>query len=463
MRYTPMSIRPLVLAFCCAAVSGLPAAGETLESITVPGTFQTRTYTKVTILGVTEKGVKITHSDGLAIVPVEVFPADVRAKLNLPTPAVPAPPVTPPAPAPSAAAPAAPPTPSAVAPSPTGVLGGLVTGNQHAENIILVNGEEGSGTAFLAKHQGKTYLYTAIHVLGGLTKTKFISPKGDEINVPEMGIVEVSDDDNAKDVVRMILPGAPTGTLELSEEVNISAPVLALGNSKGKNVITSLEGKIAGLGPAEIEIDVPVVPGNSGGPIILAGSNKVVGLVTHAVNGSSDVWTQGTPFEGVRRFAAMPSRVAKWTQMTLHGLRQQGKRVDSLRGDTRVVATVLFLNYHRDGVTASAQQGDFNLRDVLKAGAATSVGQSVNSAIAGLNSDLRLGSGTTLSAVAAKPLYGKFFGAIFQASKSGVAGVQPTEYVRFYREKFKQEAEIRKAVVSDILKLSNEVQTARFR
>lgn len=125
--------------------------------------------------------------------------------------------------------------------------------------------------------------------------------------------------------------------------------ITAYGNSLAEKVLTQVDGKVGRVGAGEMEIRCDVVPGNSGGPVVLKGTGQVVGLVTRASWRNDDVWGRGTVFGGVRRFAARPTKVLKWISMSLYNLHQQSSRLDRIREDTRVLACVVLLNYHRDG------------------------------------------------------------------------------------------------------------------
>lgn len=428
-------------AFACLA-GGLLGADK-LERVEVPGAYETKVYTDVTILGVTDKGIKVAHSGGLVVLPPTVFPEALQKKYALTAPMV----------------------PDATAMTPGVAPATMPAGSDPIpESVVLVNGADGGGSGFLVREAGRVYFYSAVHVMAGIAKAKFVTPSGAVLPIGEATVVEISDDDACADVCRIAMPANVATALEWAGEVKIGDDITALGNSLAEKVVARVDGKIGGVGVGEIELRCDVVPGNSGGPVLLKDSGKVVGLVTRASLHSDDVWVNGTTFGGVRRFAARPTKIAKWTTMSLYNLRQQSARLDRIRDDTRVLACVILLSYFRDGVTApDSRQGDYSIRDVLKAGSGTSVGGAVNGAIATLNRDLRLGATATLSEAAAKPIYARFFGAVFQAAKSDVASASTADYIRYHRPRFEQEAELRKKITAGILDLSGRVAGARFR
>lgn len=88
-----------------------------------------------------------------------------------------------------------------------------------------------------------------------------------------------------------------------------STPVIAYGNSLGDDVIVTQSGKLLGIGPDKIETDAPFVGGNSGGPVLTAKDEKVVGVATYLRYIEPNPTTAGSKYESsrfkhvVRRFA----------------------------------------------------------------------------------------------------------------------------------------------------------------
>jgi len=425
-------------------VAAPTSAADKLSKIEVPGKFGNKTYTDVTLLEVVDQGVKISHSGGLVVIPLSALPPELQSKYLAKTPSTaPAPPEPPPKPSEDISKPSV----------------GSLSNNRQGDGLVLIKGMNGSASGFLVTIDNQQYFYTAVHVLADIDKPKFVTPAGQEIRFHDLTRIEVSDQERADDVVRIRMEQRLPSSYVFSEDAGLGDSVVGLGNSSGEGVVTSRAGKILGIGPTEIEIDAKVVPGNSGGPILLEGTNKVVGLVTRAVAGRRDIWTKDTPSAQVRRFAVKPTKVQKWLPMDLMGLRNQGLRLEALRTDSRSLAAVLFLTYKRGAVEAPAKtKGDFELREVLRVGSVTPVGKSIGGAIGTINRSLTQ-SGTTLAAPYLKQLYAKYFASIYAASRTGVATARPEDYVRFLRPKFKEEADLRKEIVTELLKFSNSVQT----
>jgi len=85
---------------------------------------------------------------------------------------------------------------------------------------------------------------------------------------------------------------------------DIGDPVVVLGNSDGRGVVTEIRGKVIGVGPREIEVDAAFVIGNSGSPV-LDRHGRVIGIATYLRDCRDDEdWSKAdTRFNGIRRFA----------------------------------------------------------------------------------------------------------------------------------------------------------------
>lgn len=434
-----------LLASCTILNAQAPAQPPTrFDKLEVPGTFAPKIYTDVSVLGWSDGKLKFSHSGGITSVPLNMLPEAIRSKF----------------PPPAAAMPATAPVP--VAPAAAGVTPGTAPLPKDCTAATVLIEGQGKGTGFLVAMGGTHYLYTAVHVLADEGKLAFKLVDGTQISISDATKVEVSDEEGAEDVVRIALTQVPKASLVISDEGSLSAEIEAYGNSSGEGVVTNSKGAITGVGTKEIEIDAGVVPGNSGGPIVLAGTNKVVGMVTRASAARQDIWTKNTTSAEVRRFGIRPAKVGKWAHTTLGGIQAQARRLKSLRLDTRTVAAVLFLEYFRDGITTpSTKQGDYVIREVIREGSSTNAGKSISGAIAQANAVLQRGRGTMLSPVTVKKTYTDFFTSVHAASKDGVANVDPTIFVRFLRPDFKAEADLRKEIVTELNKLWETVISAR--
>ena len=89
----------------------------------------------------------------------------------------------------------------------------------------------------------------------------------------------------------------------------LSQDIISYGDSLGKKIIVKGEGKLLGVGATFIEVDAPIVHGNSGGPVLLKRTNQVIAVAAGGDQPRDDEENQrtnkGTRFENdVRRYAA---------------------------------------------------------------------------------------------------------------------------------------------------------------
>ena len=187
------------------------------------------------------------------------------------------------------------------------------------QSMVIVEGDEGRGSAFVLKMEGKTYLVTNSHVVRGNRNVKFKNLRNVEIPAADL---EIADE---IDAVRMEIP-AGAHFLELEpamDKLNIGDEVVVAGNSEGEGVVREIPGKITGIGPDRIEVDAEFVPGNSGSPILLKSTGKVIGVATY-MKLPFGVWMGGrkkNPFSlnEVRRFGYRLDTVAKWIRPSEKG------------------------------------------------------------------------------------------------------------------------------------------------
>lgn len=423
------------------------ATGKAWQDITLTNG---QTLQGVSIQRITDTDVLVHHSQGIAKLLARDMPPELKMHLRHGM----APYVVPELQMPSLSLSAT----AAGSPPP-----GFTNGKDGAQGLVLVKGTNGAGSGFLARAGGGLFFFTAVHVLLGVEKPVFTLTDGTLLPINDATPVEISDEEGLEDVARIPIQMAFLTELEITEDMSLGAPIMALGNSSGEGVITNVAGTISGVGPKEVEITAPVVPGNSGGPVLLAGTHKVVGIVTRASTAVGDLWTRGTPFGGVRRFAARPTKIQQWSGMNVGGLQAQMQRLDRLRMDTRSVAVVMFFDYFRNGITAQeGSRGEYPIKEVLKMGTVTSVGRTISSAVAAANASLTRGNSALLSAPVVRQTYAEFFAKVRAASGEGVAYGDPTEFARFLRPRYKFEAELRKRVVTELNLFAQSIITAEI-
>lgn len=183
--------------------------------------------------------------------------------------------------------------------------------NANAENdstikgCVVIQSPYSNGTGFLYEKNGAIYVVTCAHVIESAPVIYIRDLEGHVLKVKE--VLVAKDRDVAFIVIEK--PEHKIHTLLAYEDVSslTTLPdVICYGNTGGQGIIRPNDGKIKGIGPVEIEIDAPVMHGDSGGPVVLRGTDKVIGLnVRVSAPNESPAVTHGTPYENnlMRRMA----------------------------------------------------------------------------------------------------------------------------------------------------------------
>jgi S1-C subfamily serine protease len=439
-------------------------AQEVTPLLEVQSSFGKKTYQNVKVMAVTPQGVKVLHEGGITVIPATSLPKEWLAKYAPEASVIP-----------KTEEPKAPEMPKADAlPSAQGAS----TSSFDSASLVIIKTNNGNGSGFIAKFGGKTYVYTNAHVLcggiGGFT-TKIVSiqtASGRTIPTPyELELSEVNDtttDTGLEDVARFpIVLKDGESAYEISEmdpNITVGSKVIAYGNSLGGDVVTSLPGSILGLGTDRLEISSEIVPGNSGGPVVLEQTKKVIGISTYLTSGRRDIWTKGTKFDQVRRFAMRPEKVTKWRKMLYTSLMASTAELNAFDRDTLSLAAACFLNPKRNNAGFDftvESKGDYIVRTVLVDGAKHSLGQSINAAIARVNQRIggNMGGNTARMAVQGVVThFAEFFNSVAQASTSQMQSLQSADRAPYLKKS-----------VPDLLRERTEVhnafvqQAARFR
>ncbi|MDF7807954.1 serine protease [Pontiellaceae bacterium B12219] len=204
--------------------------------------------------------------------------------------------------------------------------GGKVEFTDIDSALVFVDTGVGSGSAFIAAQDGKTYLFSNQHNFMGANKLEFRSMHSGLVDFDTFEFCR------SRDLVRFALNPEKVedlGVLKLSEKTPyIDQPIVVYGNSAGANVATELRGKVLGVGPRDIEVDADIVSGNSGSPILDSEGN-VLGVATYIAfemkfdkkDERSQIF-KGTRFGKARRYGV---RIPKdgWIQVDLRPFLQQ--------------------------------------------------------------------------------------------------------------------------------------------
>jgi len=143
--------------------------------------------------------------------------------------------------------------------------------------VVLIKGDSGEGTGFLAQTTHGPVVITNLHVIAANPNLKILLPNGEEIK--PLSLQGASD----RDLAMFAIQDNHYSYLELASNVGDAAAVgdatVIPGNSEGGEVTLKTNGSLVGIGPQRIEINNPIYHGNSGSPIFDIKSGKVVAVV----------------------------------------------------------------------------------------------------------------------------------------------------------------------------------------
>ncbi len=149
---------------------------------------------------------------------------------------------------------------------------------------IQTDGSEGSGVIF----DSEGYILTNHHVVDDTTSITAIDYQGKEYDAELIGV--------AADIDLAVLKITSTKSFDYlqfadMDDVNVGERVIAVGNPLGlafsvtEGIISALDRNVDDSDVGYIQIDVPVNPGNSGGPIVNI-NKEIVGITTYKAENS---------------------------------------------------------------------------------------------------------------------------------------------------------------------------------
>lgn len=218
------------------------------------------------------------------------------------------------------------------------------------EAIVLVEGDSGVGSGFIARIREVDFVVTNLHVIGGNEKVRVTTVRGAPIKVGGMfGAV-------GRDIALLrIEDGGKLSALPIAEDplktAKLGDKVAVVGNRRGGGVATQVSGVVRGIGPDKVEVDAPFQPGNSGSPIVHVATGEVLGLATYSQTRRLDLLdgpanAGGGAGAGVkaeetkteqRWFGYRADSVAKWEAIDLAKWREQANRIAAFEADSEAI------------------------------------------------------------------------------------------------------------------------------
>ena len=177
------------------------------------------------------------------------------------------------------------------------------------QNLLFVNGDNGSGTAFKMQFGQLPVIISNAHVFLGMNNPVIRDIQGRHYTV--RSIFGAKKRDLVILTYRRKKQESPLlRPVRDLTQMQANAKVTAYGNSQGSQTHSILPGVLLGIGYDRMEISCGIVGGNSGGPVLLDKSGEVIGVSTYLTIRKVDPQAQGTRYAGkafsrynIRRFA----------------------------------------------------------------------------------------------------------------------------------------------------------------
>ncbi len=217
-------------------------------------------------------------------------------------------------------------------------------------SIVMVEGDDGVGTGFVARLRGIDFVVTNLHVIGGNEKIRVTTVRG--VSVPVSGMFGAM----GRDIAILRIEGTNTApALKLAEDpirtVKLGDKVAVVGNRRGGGVATQVSGTVRGLWPNRVEVDAPFQPGNSGSPILHVETGEVVGVASYSQSRRLDELDgpanapAGRAVEKKteqRWFGFRIDGVEGWEAIDLVRWRDQAKRIAEFEADSEAIYYAMY-------------------------------------------------------------------------------------------------------------------------
>ena len=143
--------------------------------------------------------------------------------------------------------------------------------NDIHDNLVVIEHDIAVGSGFVAKMDGRYYIFTNQHVIMGGDRIRFKTASGKVLRPKK---VELS---ATRDIARLLLD--TDSGFEIADSLKMDAPVGVFGNSDGGGVATELYGKVTSVGSELVEVSADFVSGNSGSPVLNL-DQEVIGIAS---------------------------------------------------------------------------------------------------------------------------------------------------------------------------------------
>ena len=230
--------------------------------------------------------------------------------------------------------------------------------------VVVIEGDQGSGTGFLCEVDGQVWIYTAAHVLSGNNKIKVRDNEGRIYK--DFDYLESAE---GVDLVRLKLKNHDVKGLSLvspKEAPKEGDVIVAIGNSLGTGSLSGEPGKIMKVEEDMWEVDAEIIPGNSGGPILSLEKGKVVGIVTHLIIHRREGEDSLHGKSETKRFAARLDKEWEWRRMPVANFVKEWKYIDKMNHDSAIAWATIYLMQVKSNLgqgSRYSQQGSYGQQD----------------------------------------------------------------------------------------------------
>ena len=207
--------------------------------------------------------------------------------------------------------------------------------------VVLIESDDSSGSGFITELKGQPFVISNLHVVGGARNLKLTTVTGRRLEIVsthaaagrDLAIMRLAGADHP---VRLRMPD------DLLAEAKIDTPVVVAGNRRGGGVATQERGRLLGIGPDRVEVNAAFQPGNSGSPIILPETGRVIGVAAFSSKREMDDSDQaGTGSVEQRWFGFRLDGVERWEAVDHDRWRLEAKMIEDFARDTEAIFDAL--------------------------------------------------------------------------------------------------------------------------
>jgi len=354
---------------------------------------------------------------------------------------------------PSTPQPAATPATVPVAATPAPAAPTVALTVDQARAVVLIKGDIGEGTGFLARTKDGPVVITNQHVLANNPNIRITTSNG--VVITPLSYKAATD----RDLAMIAIKDAGYSYLTLAPDVTaVTAgdPTVTPGNSEGGEVMLNTSGKVLAIGPDRIEIDNPFYHGNSGGPVYDGKTNQVIGVVTEAIKvdtsdelDKASFSSRSSAIQGSMRYFAMRvDNVPQWEDIDWRAFQGETAFLDKFHQRSRSLDSFLNAptpdpNNPQEQTSAQAEAANYWRQDntIVKA-----------------NSQFQDQSGEGIASGQNLDALHELFGSLVDAADADVANIKnQNNFYMYDRQRAKEEMEYRQAIKDELDRISNNI------